>query len=607
MTWIETIDTADDRRVAIISGVILLMNYTFTSAPGLGWFDSAEWAMVIESWGLGHPPGSPGYILLAGGLAHLLPVPFDRALVLVSAIFAALTVFPLDRILKCLGCRSGLMRLGWLVMGGLLPNLWLQAVRIELYSLSTFLFFIVVERCIGRREGSWGDRRTALILGFLLTVNPLFGILGGFIFAITLFMDERQAGIKSLITRAVTCAAMLTLGLIPYAYCFVIGGLTDRFVWGSWDSFEGVLFYFSGQDYAVNWAGEPTRLQNVWAFVRYWFDEGSLLVLFAGVALAFRSVSRNVPWRSTIFAAALLGYFVVSNRLFYPEVPDYHGYLAPIYWVGVIGLAIGIRTLRLSHQGKIFGLVALVANFSPHRSIEDRDLSAQVLPTQLVSDMLMSVPNQSILMLTSDHLVFPLMYLQSKGARPDIIIFNEGFANSSWYWQFLKSHHQNLVVDGLLRPMSRDERIRRFLVMNQARPILFESPASANRLRMMTCPAGLFARAAQQCDEAPLGQQLEQLDRYWSLTATHLLLSQKVIAKLAEDAAIIRLQRGQFTEALAVLRAGITPDDRPEPCVSLSTNMRPKPPKLSSTLIGSSARNFEHFQALCQQLSATVR
>ena len=293
-------------RLSAGAVVLLFVHYCLTAAPGMGWFDSADWALVIESWGLGHPPGSPGYIVTAGLFSHLLPLPFDRSLVLFSALCGALTLFPLNRILKHLGQSSPWLRFGWLILGGLLPNVWLQCVRIELYSMSTLLFFMVVDRCVARRRLRQRDWLTAFIVGVLVSVNPLFGIMAGVVFAFTVLTQERSMSIGSLIRHAAEWGGAAALGLLPFLYCFVVAGSDDRFIWGEWQTLEAVLFYFTGQDYAVNWAGEPDRWSNLTGFLHYWWEEGTVAIIAVGVLLSLRLGKSSIPWLVTILASFVL-------------------------------------------------------------------------------------------------------------------------------------------------------------------------------------------------------------------------------------------------------------------------------------------------------------
>ena len=182
------------------------------------------------------------------------------------------------------------------------------------------------------------------------------------------------------------------------------------------------------------------RWSNLTGFLHYWWEEGTVAIIAVGVLLSLRLGKSSIPWLVTILASP-----VVSNRLFYPEVPDYHGYLAPLYWCSLLGFAAGITFMAARWQGLLFVAALLMSSLAPSRSIEQRDLTGQVLPYELVSDILKTALPNAVVMLSSDHLVFPLMYLQMKGARPDLIIFNAGFANR-WYWRYLRAQHPALKI-----------------------------------------------------------------------------------------------------------------------------------------------------------------
>ena len=248
-----------------VSACLLFVFYWSTASPGIGWFDSAEWALVISQWGLGHPPGSPGYILLTGLIASISPFDLAATLVFCSSAFGALVALPLDHIMRRLDVDHPFARIGWIVLGGLLPSLWTQAVRIELYSLSSLLFLIGTYLLLAlkfepqfRSKLGW----LGLCVGLTISVNPLFGIALS-ILCIVLLLGHRWWSRPEFGTGVVRAAIGGAVGLLPYLYCFFVGQSDERFIWGDWDSLNSILFYFSGQDYVLNWAGEVDRFANL--------------------------------------------------------------------------------------------------------------------------------------------------------------------------------------------------------------------------------------------------------------------------------------------------------------------------------------------------------
>jgi hypothetical protein len=588
------------------AALILGGYYLATSAPGIGWFDAAEWALVINEWGLGHPPGSPGYILLVGLLVMLSPLALPKTLVVCSAFFGALVAVPLDGLLREFGVRNAPARLVWLILGGLLPSIWMQGVRIELYSLSVLLFFCAANTLTQLLREERSIRKLYLLggfVGFLLSVNPVFGLSIGLVVSIAV-AHQHWLGINGFRwSHIIRMSIGGIIGVLPYAYCFIVGPSGDGFIWGDWANFETILFYFSGQDYAVNWAGEPDRLGNLSLLLEYLLLDGSIFVLLFGLGIGWRTGRHRWLWIALLGAGGVLGFFVISNRIFYPEVPDYHGYLVPLIWTLIIGGARGLATMRRAQWSILAGLFVIAAGFID-RPVWSRDMSAQSLPFDFPLAIIESLPANAVYVCSSDHLLFPLMYLQSIGHRTDVVVLNVGFANSAWYWKYLARLHPQTAMPSLTDRMSRSERVRNLFERNPDRSVYVESPKVAATLRLPTCPDSIGIRSAGTCETMDATQTLLRLQGLWLGLASHLDLSKRVIAKYAEDVAVSHLQRGDFSGGMEILRNGVEPMNRPNPCNVDPFARPPRAPKLDAVLIGSSRRNLIHFTALCLQMSS---
>ena len=600
------ISTIVQRWSGWIATGILCAYYALTSAPGIGWFDAAEWALVIHEWGLGHPPGSPGYVLLVGILGVISPLALPKTLVLCSVVFGALVAVPIDGMLRQFGVRRVEIRLPCLVLGGLLPSVWIQGVRIELYSLATLLLFCAAYVLMQVLSETRTLRRMYVLgalLGFLLSVNPMFGLSIGLVVCAVFVYLLARTDHRFCWLDIVHTSMGAVVGLLPYAYCFVVSTASDRFIWGDWSSIESVIFYFSGQDYALNWAGEPDRFGNLNILLQYLFLDGSLFLLLFGLGVGWRAGPYRWIWIALLATSALLGFFVISNRVFYPEVPDYHGYLLPLIWTLVVGAARGISAIDKRPLLILSGLFVLTTAFV-ERPVWSRDLSAQRLPHALPLSLLESLPTKTVYVGASDHLVFPLMYLQSIGHRTDVTVLNSGFANSSWYWRYVGWLHPELNVPSLVTRMSRSERVNALLKLNPERPVYLESPRVASRLRLPTCPDSIGIRVGTRCGSMDVSQALELLASLWAQVPDQLDLSKRVIAKYAEDLAVTHLQRGNFSGGMELLRYGVEPLMRPKQCPIEPGRSAPRAPKLETVLIGSSRRNLIHFTALCIQMSS---
>lgn len=597
-----------DKYSGAVTACLLFVFYCSTASPGIGWFDAAEWALVIHQWGLGHPPGSPGYILVTGLIASLSPFDLAATLVLCSSFFGALVALPMDRILIRLDVNSAFARMAWIIAGGLLPSLWTQAVRIELYSLSSLLFVCGIYLLLQLSTGVKFRpilRWLGLCVGVTLSVNPLFGIGLAAVAIVLLFVDRWWSKPFFGIGLTEACVGGI-IGLSPYLYCFIVGQSGGRFIWGDWDNLASIMFYFSGQDYLINWAGEVDRGANLSALLEHFLLDGSLFILLVGLGVGLRIKLARWLWHAWVISGLTLGFFVISNRIFFTEVPDYHGYLGPLLWSAIVGAA---ATIKGRHKGDWLTLVILfcLSSAGVERPLWERDLSEQRLPSELSQSILSSLPENAIFVGSTDHIIFPLMYAQAKGYRSDVVVLNLGFANSAWFWKYLQHQHPKLEIPSVKVPMDRLTRVRTVFGLNHDRAVHVESPDIANQLRMGGCPEMVSIRLSRACQLGDVDAQVKRIENSWDGVTPALSLSERVIARHAEDMAVAHFQRGYYEAGMQVLRAGISPERRPQVCDVGSPQVPPRAPKLEPVLIGSSLRNLVHYTALCLQLEKTDR
>ncbi len=69
----------------VVVASALLVLYLATACRSVFWYDSAEFATAAKVWGVPHPPGYPGYVLIAHLFTHL-PISAAQAVNLLSAL-----------------------------------------------------------------------------------------------------------------------------------------------------------------------------------------------------------------------------------------------------------------------------------------------------------------------------------------------------------------------------------------------------------------------------------------------------------------------------------------------------------------------------------------
>jgi hypothetical protein len=290
--------------------------------------------------------------------------------------------------------------------------------------------------------------------------------------------------------------------------------------------------------------------------------------------------------------AVLFGFgFTATYGAYFPEIPDFNGYLAPALWLAALGLA-GLAegaTWRLALPALALALTLSTGE----RPVWERSRAGLRLPDELAARSLDAAEPGAVLLVESDHLFFPMLYLQeAEGRRPDVVLINVGWSASSWYWRHLYARHPELPPIPLAAP-DRPTRLRRLLEAMPGRPARAESLGLAAALHIRPCPAtwGFAlgpACAATRDDEAAF---LAQLDAWWTGPAGRDPLSVRVLASLAEQRAAGLWALGDEAGALRAWRAGIPPDRRGAaldlPPVAASGQPRPPLTTPPDVLIGS--------------------
>jgi len=569
---------------AWVAGGLLLVWYAATASRGLGWFDAGEFALTAPQLGLAHPPGQPLYMALLALFAALPGVPPLVGMNLLSALAAALCALPVDAMLRRATSLGTAQRVLVLLCVGAIAPVWDQATRLELYSLAGLLSLTLLAWgwAMVEEENHRPARWAALgaLSGALAGINPVFAVAAagtvGLLGAPGLL---RRSPLTLLAAAgAATGAGLAALGL-TYLYLLFAVGRTGAFVWGDLQTWSGFVHYMTLADYG----GSPQRAQGAWASVpahavkwAVWLaTQGALLPIVLG--FAGWAASPRLRRRAVMLVPMAAGVaFSLSYGVYFPEVPDYNGYLLPGMWLAAVGLG-GLATL-LSRRWATVALALVLASVAllGERPVWQRSRAGLTMPNELARAWLESLPPRAILVAGSDHLVFPAMYLQeNEGLRSDVLIFNEGFAASSWYWRHVRARHPDLPsVD--LRAPNNAVRLQRFLAAIPDRPVYVEDLRIAAILARRVCPAPWGARAESPCAEAAPEQAFrDAMLRWWSSAAGRDLISPRVLAHLARERAEVFWINGDASGALRALALGTPPARAAE--LPVPPGLRPPP------------------------------
>jgi hypothetical protein len=547
-----------------LAALLLLCIYVTTMCHGLMFFDAGELALVGQQLGLGHPPGQPAYTLLLGLFAATTPSNPLMGMTFLSAFCTALCALPVDRLMVRAGVESIWIRFLVLVACGCLYPVWDQATRIELYSLMSLTMLITLSyagRILDERDHR---ARFWLILGLgvglTVSINPIHGLALGLGIGLNALPSLFRLGMGRLSTAIASAFGGSVVGLSPYLYLVWVHGKTDRFVWGDHDSAEGSWAYLKGADYAHtnhnSWALIPSHAGEWLVWIQS--TGGGLLCLLGLIGLG------TSPWlrhRCGLWLLPLLAgcIFTFSYGTYFPEVPDYSGYLLPSIWLIAIGSAVLLSRLKAPIALPLVAVLVVSPVLSNGHLTPDR--SKNDLALSLARVWLESMPNNAILLAESDHLVFPAMYAQEvMGIRPDVVLINVGFASSRWYWKRIYREHLNLQKVSLTAP-SRGARLRRFLLANRDRAQRVETIEIAGQVKVRPCVITWGLALGPECRQLKDGQEMFEstINQWWRPQISDDPIARRVLAQIASKRAQALLAQGEPRLALRSLRVGVPP------------------------------------------------
>ena len=434
---------------------------TWNQGQSLLWFDSGELALAGHSFGLAHPPGQPFYTFLST-LTFYLPSPLWWMNHL-SVCSLSLTIYPLWHIEKWLrvtvkkqdqGEKNFWSRERYANLFKLLVSLswvsiypiWDQGTRIEVYSLANFLgvwslwLLAKAEQQTKQQNCLWAG----LSIGLCGSTHAIFALaytLASSHFIVS-FLSQRQW--YKVLWYIV---GMVSSFIIAHIYLFWAVLYSEGFVWGNWQSLEDIKRYFGGGDYVNNlhsWLNVPNNLNVYGAWLIELGCSFWLVCSLIGLIMSILHLKSKALlwWMLSLGLGCVV--FPFTYQTYWPEVPDFSGYVLP--WFSLSLLLVWILLDRVSFTIKSVLCIGIIVSLQLGQSSPlARQRSTHNLPIELAHNWLKALPSQAALFVQSDHWVFPLMYAQEiENIRPDILVFNTGFANSTWYWQWLHKRHPSM-------------------------------------------------------------------------------------------------------------------------------------------------------------------
>ena len=520
---------------AWITAAALFVIYAATMARDLTFYDSPELALVADQLGVGHPVGMPLHTLLGHVFSRLTAQP-HIGLTLMSALFGALCTLPAwslaDQVEPAAGRGATLRAITFVGVGASLVA-WEPSTRVEVYSLAVFLSLFGCALS-SHRPGFVAGLMFGLAAcaNVVISVAHALAVLPALLGSTRSVREEPEAeetgteetgteetgteetGTEETGTeeeppavepsparrgwRAVpmTVAGGLA-GLSLYALLPIWASDPRRFAWGAPRDVDSMVQYLRGADYGHNqgiswfdWSDHVGQLLG-WAAAH-----GVLpIAIVGGLSLVFLAARGRMRWILAI-AGSLLIAFVASNVIFHPDVPDYRGYFLGPLWLTAGGIALLSENLfarggRFRAYGAAIAALpalALLVSYGHLTRVRDQPSLARVLASAALEE----APENAIIVVSSDHLVAPLLYLQEvEGQRPDVVVLATGLSSSGWYWDHIYVRHPSLREFELTVPGDdRVRRMRRFLAAQYRRRVLFEHVRLAVQSGQAPCGVG---------------------------------------------------------------------------------------------------------------------
>ncbi len=577
-------------------------------------YDSPELALVAEQFGLGHPFGQPLHTILGGLLARVPGVDPLVALNGLSALAGALTVIPATSFAETLvrpgpRCPDGDTR--WIAptiaLVGVHPALWEPATRIEVYPLAVFFALWAAARFASAvLDGSEGARPylgTGLALGLSASANVLCAFGVALAMAPRLLMATVRREVPRLVPAWVGAGGLL--GLLTYAYVFIVAGREDVVVWGAPTDAASLRRFFTAADFsAKSVASFSEWWSHVLSLVGSWLHDGFAALLVAG--FAGTAVYARKRGLGRFFYNATLVFFVAvvaRNGVFAPDVLDYRGYFAIPAWLAAAG--VGLLMAYLAARAPRYAVAALVAvllliAIAPPAPYE-RTRSLDRFTEHIAERALRAAPKDAILIVERDHWVGAMLYLQEqRSLRPDVTLVAYGLASSEWFWKLSERRHPGLAPFALRGPGGRVARVRRFLDANAERPVQVERETLARRVGLSTCASDWLLDTGRACAREPVRRPALIVDARAALDelGDGSPGTDGLIALISFDRGHDLFSQGFPRAAVASLLAGIP--DAPTDVVldsipeQIPPSVRPAPSYDPPSALGHPARNAHY-------------
>jgi hypothetical protein len=485
---------------AVAVFLIALIVYGWTLAPTVTPTDSGELILAAYGLGVAHPPGVPLWVMLAH-VASLVPIGSVAVRInFSSAIFAALACAMLTLVVaellftaSCLAAprrtnkvtrqasniqssNTGFLIFAPAVGAGLLMafsrTLWAYATITEVYALNAMLvllvFFLVVRwrrRIIETRTDSRAAVAThdtwiyaaAFVFGLAMGVHH---VTVGLTLPAIAVLVYRTEGLKFFISRRLLYAALISIGalILVYSYLPWAASRSPAMNWGNTRSLQEIWWHITGRQYRVFFSFSSSIMKAQFVeFCRMALREFgfpwlplTLFLALGGLVSAYKR-DRTAFWFLLLIIIADLGYC-----LSYEIAEDKDAYYLPAFISIAIAAGFGVRWLvqfagsKRSPSWTLYAaaataiIVTSATAFAANWPFNNRKYD--FIADDYVENLFSTIAPHGLLLTQDWQVVSPMFYVQEiEQRRPDVKVVDINLLRRSWYFDYLKHAHPDLM------------------------------------------------------------------------------------------------------------------------------------------------------------------
>jgi len=465
--------------IPVLAGAV----YVLTACPYVLGGDCGEFATLIETGGVAHPPGFPLYVLLLR-LFHFVPAqnPAHGA-ALLSAVTATGTVYALIRAARLYGASAAASAIAAGIYAAATIT-WKLAVHAEVFSQAALLAAVVL--VVSAPAFPLTGARRGLALGLVAGLGISTHLAVVFMAPAGLYAFVRAfraAERRGLVVAA--AVAGLVVGLLPYAFIVVSARTADAgsaWIWGNPVDLPRLFEHFRRADYGslqLSAAGTPrdpaAHLARFFVVAVTEFLGLPLIALLGGMVALARSRRTRAALRAHGDLFALIGTFCTMGLCFVglfnqplvvvgPSIVErfYVLPMLPAVVLAALSLDVLVPSILERALGVFLPFFATLAGFA--LSMEPvREYTRPTLQ-YYVDNVLAYVPPGTVILGNGDHVIGGFLYgLLAQRQRADVGFIAVDLLNADWY-----RARTSRKLGVALSPPAGAERVERWIEQLQA-------------------------------------------------------------------------------------------------------------------------------------------